>query len=491
MRQPEWQRGRKSIGLGLLTAAALAFLAGTATAADRDRPGLEYNRDIRPILAENCFACHGPDSAARKADLRLDRREVAVEAGAIVPGEPESSELIARINAKDPKELMPPPKTTKTLTARAEGDAAAMDRRGGRVSAALVADPPEAAGPAEGQGRVVGPQPDRPLRAGEARGERPAPGPRGRPPDARPSPEPRPHRPAAGPRARRGVRQRPLARGLRGPGRPAARLAPMGRAPRPILARRRALCRHQRLSLRQLSRGVGLSRLGDRRVQPQPAVRPVHDRATGRRPAARPHARPAGRLGVQPLQRDDQRGGRHPRGVHGPLRPRPHRDDLAGLDGADRRLRGLPRPQVRPDHPARVLRAVGVLQQHDAADHGRQRQGHAADRLRAGRGGPPPLGGADRRAGGRPRQAGRPQGRRPGRTSTAGSPRRSPTSWSRRSPPRACGWPPTPAAGATAPEARFEAADAGDFEKDQAFSYGAWVKLPKPGHDRLRPRADG
>ena len=95
------------------------------------------------------------------------------------------------------------------------------------------------------------------------------------------------------------------------------------------------------------------------------------------------HARPAGRLGVQPLQRDHQRGGRHPRGVHGPLRPRPHRDDLAGLDGADRRLRRLPRPQVRPDHPARVLRAVGVLQQHDAADHGRQRQGHAADRLRA------------------------------------------------------------------------------------------------------------
>lgn len=38
----------------------------------------EYNRDIRPILAENCFACHGPDSAARKAELRLDRREDAI-----------------------------------------------------------------------------------------------------------------------------------------------------------------------------------------------------------------------------------------------------------------------------------------------------------------------------------------------------------------------------------------------------------------------------
>ena len=63
---------------------------------------IEYNRDIRPILSENCFACHGPDSAARKAELRLDRRDAAVEAGAIVPGKPDESELIARINCDDP-----------------------------------------------------------------------------------------------------------------------------------------------------------------------------------------------------------------------------------------------------------------------------------------------------------------------------------------------------------------------------------------------------
>src|SRR5580698_5283487 len=77
---------------------------------------LQYNRDIRPILAENCFACHGPDSAARKADLRLDRREAAIEAGAIAPGDAESSELLARINAKDPTEAMPPRSTAKTLS---------------------------------------------------------------------------------------------------------------------------------------------------------------------------------------------------------------------------------------------------------------------------------------------------------------------------------------------------------------------------------------
>ena len=89
------------------------LLGGTASAAGK----LEYNRDIRPILAENCFACHGPDSAARKADLRLDRREAAIEAGAITPGDPEASELIARINTTNPKEVMPPPSLHKTLTA--------------------------------------------------------------------------------------------------------------------------------------------------------------------------------------------------------------------------------------------------------------------------------------------------------------------------------------------------------------------------------------
>lgn len=88
-------------------------LATSASAADK----LEYNRDIRPILAENCFACHGPDSAARKADLRLDRREMAMESTAIVPGSPEKSELVKRILSADADERMPPPETKKELTA--------------------------------------------------------------------------------------------------------------------------------------------------------------------------------------------------------------------------------------------------------------------------------------------------------------------------------------------------------------------------------------
>ena len=78
---------------------------------------LEYNRDVRPILAENCFACHGPDSAARKAKLRLDRREDALKRKAFVPGEPDESKLVTRIFSDDPKQHMPPPRTKKVLTA--------------------------------------------------------------------------------------------------------------------------------------------------------------------------------------------------------------------------------------------------------------------------------------------------------------------------------------------------------------------------------------
>ena len=115
---------------------ALPLLAGSGTASAAGKP--EYNRDIRPILAENCFACHGPDSAARKADLRLDRREAAIESGAIIAGDAEASELITRIDTTNPKEVMPPPSLHKTLTAKQKDALAAVDRGRGRVSAALV-----------------------------------------------------------------------------------------------------------------------------------------------------------------------------------------------------------------------------------------------------------------------------------------------------------------------------------------------------------------
>jgi hypothetical protein len=81
-----------------------------------DDARLEFNRDVRPILAEFCFSCHGPDSASRQAELRLDQREAAVASGAIDLGQPESSELIARIGSTDPDSVMPPPETKKRLS---------------------------------------------------------------------------------------------------------------------------------------------------------------------------------------------------------------------------------------------------------------------------------------------------------------------------------------------------------------------------------------
>ncbi len=93
--------------------AALALCAGIATADDKP----QYNHDIRPILFENCFSCHGPDSASRQAELRLDRREAAVDKKAIQPGDPDASEMIRRIMSDDPDEQMPPPVTKKKLTA--------------------------------------------------------------------------------------------------------------------------------------------------------------------------------------------------------------------------------------------------------------------------------------------------------------------------------------------------------------------------------------
>ncbi len=79
---------------------------------------LQFNRDIRPILFENCISCHGPDSASRKADLRLDKLEIAVSTGAIVPGDLSASELLRRIDATDEAERMPPVETKKKLTAK-------------------------------------------------------------------------------------------------------------------------------------------------------------------------------------------------------------------------------------------------------------------------------------------------------------------------------------------------------------------------------------
>src|SRR5436305_2277627 len=88
--------------------------------ADGPRP-VDFNRDIRPILSNNCYKCHGPDEKERQAGLRFDLREVTLkpaESGktAIVPGKPDESELIRRVFSKDDDERMPPPDSHKSLT---------------------------------------------------------------------------------------------------------------------------------------------------------------------------------------------------------------------------------------------------------------------------------------------------------------------------------------------------------------------------------------
>jgi len=93
-----------SVVLGLLTQVA-------ASGAE-----LDFNRDIRPILAENCFYCHGQDNNKRQADLRLDLRDGAIQSGAIVPKDASQSTLVKRIQSNDPETMMPPPKSNRRLT---------------------------------------------------------------------------------------------------------------------------------------------------------------------------------------------------------------------------------------------------------------------------------------------------------------------------------------------------------------------------------------
>ncbi|MFA6546975.1 MAG: c-type cytochrome domain-containing protein, partial [Limisphaerales bacterium] len=76
---------------------------------------VDFNRDIRPILSDTCYACHGPDAKQRKAKLRLDVAEGALAKHAVVPRDLKKSELWARITTKDEKDLMPPPESNKKL----------------------------------------------------------------------------------------------------------------------------------------------------------------------------------------------------------------------------------------------------------------------------------------------------------------------------------------------------------------------------------------
>ncbi|MGH8020993.1 MAG: DUF1553 domain-containing protein [Opitutaceae bacterium] len=103
--------------LGLAVASLAAVTAAAASGADK---ALSFNEHVQPVLAENCYACHGADPGSREAELRLDRAEHAFaprkEGGpAIVPGKPGKSPLVQRIESTDDNERMPPPESHKTL----------------------------------------------------------------------------------------------------------------------------------------------------------------------------------------------------------------------------------------------------------------------------------------------------------------------------------------------------------------------------------------
>ena len=106
---PSWRLPRGRGVCAVLVATCCGW--GSASAA-----GIDFNRDIRPILAENCFYCHGQDGNKREADLRLDLREGAVAARAIVPGDAGASVLLERIHSTDADVVMPPPTSGRRLS---------------------------------------------------------------------------------------------------------------------------------------------------------------------------------------------------------------------------------------------------------------------------------------------------------------------------------------------------------------------------------------
>jgi hypothetical protein len=117
------QRFPGTIRLVIWTTAAVACAARIVcnqALADSSPSSIDFNRDVRPILADNCFQCHGPDRSQRKANLRLDVQADALarrdDRAAVVPGDPVASELFRRITSNDPDERMPPDDSNRRLS---------------------------------------------------------------------------------------------------------------------------------------------------------------------------------------------------------------------------------------------------------------------------------------------------------------------------------------------------------------------------------------
>ena len=92
-------------------------LSGLILASVLVQGAVDFNREVRPILASTCYACHGPDEKSRKAKLRLDVRDQALKKEVFVPGKIKESELHYRIHSDDPDEVMPPPDSHEPMSA--------------------------------------------------------------------------------------------------------------------------------------------------------------------------------------------------------------------------------------------------------------------------------------------------------------------------------------------------------------------------------------
>src|SRR6187551_2965679 len=103
------------IGSPRLLSVALVLLGLVEGSGASEPSPIEFNRDVRPILADHCFQCHGPDAKQRQAELRLDAE--TPEGRAAVAESPDDSELLRRITAGDPDERMPPSDKGRKLTA--------------------------------------------------------------------------------------------------------------------------------------------------------------------------------------------------------------------------------------------------------------------------------------------------------------------------------------------------------------------------------------